>query len=59
MRELYLEASCRIQNEQLIIISLDKDILGIEREAIISWDLLCIWAGLLEIDVQHLYVWMK
>ncbi|XP_074278798.1 uncharacterized protein LOC141602401 [Silene latifolia] len=59
MRKLHEEACRRIANEQLIIIPLEEDILGVEREALMSWDMLAIWAGLDQIDVQHLFVWMK
>ncbi|XP_074303907.1 uncharacterized protein LOC141638393 [Silene latifolia] len=59
MRKLYEGACRRIANEQLIIIPLEEDILGVEREALMSWDMLAIWAGLDQIDVQHLLVWMK
>ncbi|XP_074270674.1 uncharacterized protein LOC141594562 [Silene latifolia] len=59
MRKLHEEACRRIATEQLIIIPLEEDILGVEREALMSWDMLAIWAGLDQIDVQHLFVWMK
>jgi len=59
MRDLYKEADRRIASEQLIIIPLEEDILGKECEAVLSWELLAQWTGLHEIDIQHLYVWMK
>ncbi|XP_074265849.1 uncharacterized protein LOC141588300 [Silene latifolia] len=59
MMRLHEEASLRIATEQLIIIPLEEDILGAERQALISWDLLAVWAGLDQIDVSHIFVWMK
>ncbi|XP_074292169.1 uncharacterized protein LOC141619031 [Silene latifolia] len=59
MRKLHEEANRCIATEQLIVIPLEEDILGVEREALMSWDMLAIWAGLDQIDVQHLFVWIK
>ncbi|XP_074284399.1 uncharacterized protein LOC141609065 [Silene latifolia] len=59
MMRLHEEAGHRIATEQLIVISLEEDILGAERQALISWDLLAVWAGLDQIDIAHIFVWMK
>ncbi|KAK9723848.1 hypothetical protein RND81_05G029800 [Saponaria officinalis] len=56
---LYKEAERLVETEQLIIILLDDEILGKEVQSVVSWEILAIWTGLLEIDVQHLYAWIK
>ncbi|XP_074288636.1 uncharacterized protein LOC141613790 [Silene latifolia] len=59
MKRLHEEAGHRIATEQLIVIPLEEDILGAERQAHLSWDVLALWAGLDQIDIQHIFVWMK